>query len=64
MAKMKINKAVKARFKVTRKGKLIGSKPGRRHLLEHKTSKRKRHLKKKGVAAKKITKNYLRMLAM
>lgn len=64
MAKMKTNKAVKARFKLTRKGKLVCSKPGRRHLLEKKTSKRKRKMRKKSVLAKKITQNYMRTLAM
>ena len=61
---MKVNKSVKARFKVTRTGKLIYSKPGRRHLLEKKTSKRKRKMRTKAALAKKITKNYLRILAM
>lgn len=64
MAKMKPNKAVKARFKLTGTGKLKCSKPGRRHLLEKKTSKRKRKLRTKMVLPKKITENYLRILAM
>ncbi len=64
MPKMKNNKAVKARFKVTRNGKLVCSKSGRRHLLEGKTAKRKRKMRAKAVLAKKITKNYLRMLSM
>jgi large subunit ribosomal protein L35 len=64
VAKMKVNKSLKSRFKVTRNKKLVCSKSGRRHLLEHKTAKRKRKMRTKSVLAKKITKNYLRMLSM
>ena len=43
---MKTNKSVMKRFKVTAKGKLkIRSMSGHRHLMSHKSSKRKRQLK-------------------
>ncbi len=43
---MKTNKSVAKRFKVTAKGKLkVRKMSGRKHLLAHKSSKRKRHLK-------------------
>jgi len=42
--KMKTNKSVKSRFKVTGTGKLKRTRPGRRHILTKKTAKRKRHL--------------------
>lgn len=46
MPKMKTNKSVASRFKVTGTGKLKRMKPGKRHILTKKTSKRKRHLSK------------------
>ncbi|HSX25551.1 MAG TPA: 50S ribosomal protein L35 [Chlamydiales bacterium] len=46
MPKMKTRKAMKARFKVTGRGKLKRTRPGRRHMLAKKSSKRKRHLAK------------------
>ena len=46
MPKMKTRKAVKARFKVTGRGKLKRTRPGRRHLLTKKGAKRKRGLAK------------------
>jgi large subunit ribosomal protein L35 len=44
--KMKTRKAVAARFRVTATGKLKASQPGKRHLLTHKTAKRKRQLRR------------------
>ncbi len=46
MPKMKTRKAMKARFKVTGRGKLMRTRPGRRHILTKKSSKRKRSLAK------------------
>jgi len=43
---MKTRKAVKARFKVTGTGKLMRKRPGTRHILAKKSSKRKRRLHK------------------
>lgn len=43
---MKTVKAIAARFRVTAKGKLKRQRPGRRHLLSGKTTKRKRQLSK------------------
>lgn len=42
--KMKSNKAMKSRFKLTGSGKLVRNKQGRRHIMSKKSSKRKRHL--------------------
>lgn len=49
MPKMKTNKSVASRFKVTGTGKLKRMKPGKRHILTKKTSKRKRRLSKPGL---------------
>lgn len=46
MPKQKTNKATKKRIKVSKNGKLLRGKPGRRHLLSVRTTKRKRHLRK------------------
>ena len=42
MPKMKTNKAVRKRFKLTKKGKLMGTKSFRRHLNVDKSAKQKR----------------------
>lgn len=44
--KMKTKKAVSKRFRLTASGRLKYKKPGLRHLLAHKSSKRKRKLLK------------------
>lgn len=49
MPKMKTKKSVSKRFKVTGSGKVRRAKSGRRHLLSHKTSKRKRNLRAGGL---------------
>lgn len=61
---MKINKAVKSRFKVTKKKKLKRRSPARSHLLIKKSSKRKRRLKSPKLVAKGHAKTYLKMMAM
>lgn len=45
MPKMKTVKGVKERFKVTGRGKVIGFRAGRRHLLSGKRPKTKRKLR-------------------
>jgi large subunit ribosomal protein L35 len=49
IARRKTKKAVAKRFKVTATGKVLRSHPGRRHLLQSKNAKRKRHLAKYGL---------------
>ncbi len=61
---MKTRKAVAARFKVTGTGKLKRQRPGRRHILTKKSSKRKRHLKKAGLVDKGQVKMYSRLLGV
>ncbi len=64
MPKMKTCKAVKARFKVTGTGKLMRSKPGRRHILTKKAAKRKRRLRKDALVHDGQTKMYARMMGV
>jgi len=51
MGKLKTKKALTKRVKVTKKGKVLRSKAGRRHLLSGKTTKRKRTLRRKGIVS-------------
>lgn len=62
MPKMKTRKAMKARFKVTGRGKLKRTRPGRRHMLIKKSSKRKRSLGKSRLVDEGQLKMYKRMI--
>ena len=64
MPKMKTKKAVRAKFKVTGTGKLLRSKPGKRHLLAHKSSKRKRQLGNPGLVFETLAKTYKRLMGV
>ena len=64
MPKMKTRKAVKARFKVTGTGKLMRQRPGRRHILTKKASKRKRRLRKDVVVDAGQLKMYARLMGV
>jgi len=52
MPKLKTNRSAKKRLRITKSGKVKHFKAGRRHLLTHKSSKRKRRLGKAGFIAK------------
>lgn len=52
MPKLKTKKSLAKRVKITASGKVMYSKAGRRHLTGHKTSKRTRQLRKKGIMKK------------
>lgn len=49
MPKLKTNRAAAKRFKVTKNGKMIGGKAGRRHLMTGKSANRRRRLRKASV---------------
>jgi large subunit ribosomal protein L35 len=59
MPKMKTHKASRKRFRVTATGKLKRSQAGKKHLLSHKTGKRKRHLREKIVDSGKLASKYV-----
>ncbi len=48
MPKMKTNKAVLKRFRVSARGKVLYSRGGKSHLLSSKSAKRRRHLRRPG----------------
>ena len=52
MPKMKTHRGAKKRFKVTGTGKLRRGKAYHNHILEKKTTKRKRNLRSEGAVAK------------
>ena len=62
MPKMKTNKAMKARFKVTGTGKVMRGRPGRRHILTKKSSKRKRNLARPAMVANKAQASMIKRL--
>ncbi len=52
IARSKTRKAVAKRFKITATGKVLRSQASRRHLLSHKSAKRKRQMAKSMVVDK------------
>ena len=62
MPKMKTNKSIKSKVKITATGKLMMNRQGRRHLMNKKSSKRKRHLERKLIFSKSQGKAYLKRL--
>ncbi|WP_404666003.1 50S ribosomal protein L35 [Rhabdochlamydiaceae symbiont of Dictyostelium giganteum] len=61
---MKTRKAVLARFKATGTGKIKRRRPGRRHLLSGKASKRKRRLRKSTLVDTGFIKMYSRLMGV
>jgi large subunit ribosomal protein L35 len=61
---MKTRKSVAKRFKVTGTGKLMRQRPGKRHILTKKSSKRKRSLSKAVVVDSGQLKMYARLMGV
>jgi len=64
MPKLKTRKGVAKRARVTRNGKVLVSRPGRRHLLSVKSGKRRRRLRRKQILPAIAAKRVKRMLGM
>jgi large subunit ribosomal protein L35 len=62
--KMKTNKAVASRFRVTATGKLKRSRPGKRHILTKKAPKRKRQLSQPALVDTGHLKTYKRVMGV
>ncbi len=62
MPKMKTHRGAAKRFKVTKTGKVKYRKGFRNHILTHKSSKRKRHLRKDGYLTKSDAKRIKQLL--
>ena len=63
MPKSKTHKGPAKRFKVTGSGKIVRQKANRRHLMEHKATKRTRRLDGRAVVAANDTARVAKMLA-
>lgn len=62
MPKNKTHSGAKDRFKVTGSGKLVRRRANKNHILEHKTSKRKRRLGKEALVSPADTKSMRKLL--
>nr|YP_009295660.1 ribosomal protein L35 [Mastocarpus papillatus]AOL58144.1 ribosomal protein L35 [Mastocarpus papillatus] len=62
MNKLKTSKSINKRFKMTSSGKLLKHKASRSHLLQKKTSKRKRQLRKVALVDTKDILNFKQKL--
>lgn len=62
MPKMKSNKSVAARFKLTASGQLKRTRPGKRHKLSKKSSQEKRSLSKRPLVDQGQVAMYKRMM--
>nr|QJH88302.1 ribosomal protein L35 [Pterocladia lucida] len=59
MYKVKNSKSISKRFKITVSGKVIRRKASRSHLLQKKTTKRKRRLRRISLVSKKDVINFI-----
>lgn len=62
MPKMKTNRAAAKRFRKTGRGKIAHFASGHRHLLEKKSTRRKRAQLKKGIVSSRETQKVKRLL--
>lgn len=62
MPKLKTRRAIAKRFKFTKKGKILRHKAFKGHLLSHKTSKRKRNLRRPALVSKTEREKIRRLL--
>jgi len=62
MGKLKTNKSVAKRFRLTGRGKIKKARAGKRHLLGYKPAKRKRHLRKSDLVESAAMRRNLRRL--
>ncbi|HDZ86723.1 hypothetical protein LCGC14_0760230 [marine sediment metagenome] len=62
MPKKKTHKGAAKRFKITKNGKIRHKKMGSSHLLEKKSQKRKRNLRKKGLASSADAKSIKKLI--
>lgn len=62
MPKMKTSKTIKRRFRVTKKGKVLGNKTLRRHMMTDRSPQKKRQLRRKLTVPKGSVKSVLARL--
>ena len=64
MHKKKTHKSARKRLKVTKNGKVLYHRAGKRHLLSVKSGKRRRKLRKAATAHPKAMKTFKRLLGL
>lgn len=64
MPKMKTKKSIAARVKVTGTGQLLRRKPGKRHILTKKSSKRKRNMSQPALIPETHLKTYKNLIGV
>ncbi|MBN2544294.1 MAG: 50S ribosomal protein L35 [Spirochaetes bacterium] len=62
MPKIKTKKAASKRYRITKNGRIVINKRGKRHLLTKKSSKRKRSLRQPGTLKNCEAKRIIKML--
>jgi len=62
MGKLKTNKSVHKRIRATKSGKFKRMSAGKRHLLQHKSSKTKRHARESQLVPETMEKQIRRLL--
>lgn len=62
MPKAKTHKGLRKRFKVTANGKLKRRQAGKKHLLSHKSGKRKRSLRGTVIQTNALAKTYIKAM--
>lgn len=62
MGKLKTNKSVQKRIRVTKSGKFKKMRAGKRHLLQGKSSKRRRHLRQADLVSGTLERQLRRLL--
>ena len=62
MPKMKTHKGARKRFKITANGKLKRRQASKKHLLSHKSGKRKRQLREAVLQTNSLAKKYIRVM--
>lgn len=62
MPKMKTHKGSKKRFRITATGKLKRRQAGKKHLLSHKSGKRKRQLRGTVIETDKMARKYIEVM--
>ncbi len=62
MPKMKTHKSLRKRFRVTATGKLKRRQAGKKHLLSHKSGKRKRHLRGVVIKTDRLARKYIKLM--
>ena len=62
MPKLKTNKSIQKRVRVTKSGKFKKMRAGKRHLLQGKSTKRKRHLRQGDLVSSAFEKQLRRLM--